>query len=126
VVIMVMWAIGVRRNTGWHRRLMFCAFAALTGPGVGRLVPSVLFIPYAWYVVAILPAVLFPAVGMLADKRRYGIVHPAWFWGVAIVLGLQVFADLIAYSPFGYAFTEWFLAGTPGADRAMEAFVPSP
>lgn len=126
VVIMVMWAIGVRRNTGWHRRLMFCAFAALTGPGVGRLVPSVLFIPYAWYVVAILPAVLFPAVGMLADKRRYGAVHPAWFWGVAIVLGLQVFADLIAYSPLGYAFTEWFLAGTPGADRAMEAFVPSP
>ena len=126
VVIMVMWAIGVRRNTGWHRRLMFCAFAALTGPGVGRLVPSVLFIPYAWYVVAILPAVLFPAVGMLADKRRYGTVHPAWFWGVAIVLGLQVIADLIAYSPLGYAFTEWFLAGTPGADRAMEAFVPSP
>jgi hypothetical protein len=30
----------------------------------------------------------------------------------------------IAYSPLGYQFTEWFLAGTPGAERQMEAFVP--
>lgn len=124
VLIMVSWAIAIRRNTGWHRRLMFCAFAALTGPGVGRLAPSLLFIPYAWYVTAILPAVLFPAVGMIADKRRYGQVHPAWFWGVGIVIALQVIADLIAYSPMGYQFTEWFLAGTSGAERPMEAFLP--
>ena len=32
------------------------------------------------------------------------------------VLGLQVVADLIAYSPLGYQFTEWFIAGTPGAE----------
>jgi hypothetical protein len=124
VVIMVSWAIAVRSNTGWHRRLMFCAFAALTGPGVGRLAPSVLFIPYAWYVVAILPAVLFPAIGMLADKRRYGRVHPAWFWGVGIVLAMQIVADLIAYSPLGYSLTEQLIAGTTGADRPMEAFFP--
>src|SRR5690606_9792404 len=124
VVIMVMWAIGVRRNTGWHRRLMFCAFAALTGPGVGRLLPAPLFIPYAWYVTAILPAVLFPAIGMLADKRRYGAVHPAWLWGIGTVLGLQIVADLFAYSDAGIAFTQAFLAGTPGAERSMEAFIP--
>jgi len=124
VVIMVGWALALRRNTSWHRRLMFCGFAALTGPGVGRLLPSPLFIPYAWYVVAILPAVLFPAVGMLADRRRYGAVHPAWFWGIGIVIGMQVLADLIAYSPFGDAFTFWFLSGTPGAERPMEAFFP--
>jgi len=118
------WAVTIRKNTGWHRRLMFCAFAMLTGPGVGRLLPAPFFIPYAWYATAILPAILFPAIGMLADKRRYGAVHPAWLWGIGIVLGLQVVADLIAYSDAGIAFTERFLAGTPGAERQMEAFFP--
>ena len=41
-----------------------------------------------------------------------------------IILGMQVLADLIAYSPMGYQFTEWFLAGTPGGERQMEAFFP--
>ena len=123
-VLMASWAVVVRRNTGWHRRLMFCAFAVLTGPGLGRLLPTPFFIPYSWYVVAILPAVLFPGIGMLADKRRYGRIHPAWFWGVGIVIAMQVVADLIAYSPIGYQFTEWFLSGTPGAERQMAAFFP--
>src|SRR5690606_10065512 len=114
-----------RRSYGWHRRRMFCAFAVLTGPGVGRLLPMPLLIPYAWYIGTVLLPLLFPAIGMLADKRRYGRVHPAWLWGVGLVLALQVIADLIGYSPWGIAFTEWFLAGTPGAERPMEAFVPS-
>jgi hypothetical protein len=121
---LVAWAVNVRRNTGWHRRLMFCGFAMLLGPGIGRLLPAPYLIPYAWYLTAILPAVLFPAIGMLADKRRYGAIHPAWFWGVGTVIGLQVVGDLFAYSPLGYQLTEWFLAGTPGAERPMEAFFP--
>jgi len=118
------WAIAIRKNTGWHRRLMFCAFAMLTGPGMGRLVPAPYLIPYAWYLTAILPAVLFPAIGALADKRRYGAVHPAWLCGIAIVLGIQVVADLLAYSEAGVAFTQGFVAGTPGAERPMDAFFP--
>jgi uncharacterized membrane protein YozB (DUF420 family) len=118
------WAVIMRKNTGWHRRLMFCAFAMLTGPGVGRLVPAIYLIPYAWYLTALLPAVLFPTIGMLADKRRYGAVHPAWLWGVGIMLGIQAVADLIGYSAWGVAFTEQFVAGTPGAERPMAAFFP--
>lgn len=121
---LVAWAITVRRNTGWHRRLMFCGFAMLLGPGIGRLLPTPLFMPYAWYAVAVLPTLLFMAVGILADRRRYGRAHPAWFWGLGTVLVLQLVADLIAYSPIGYRFTEWFLAGTPGGARAMDAFFP--
>ena len=123
-VIMAVWAIAIRKNTGWHRRLMFTAFAVLTGPGIGRLLPMPLLIPYAWYIGTVLLPLLFPAMGMLADKKRYGAVHPAWFWGIGIVLGLQVVADVIAYSPWGYQFTEWFLAGTPGGERQMQAFAP--
>jgi hypothetical protein len=114
-------AIVVRKNTGWHRRLMFWAFATLTGPGVGRLVPVSLFIPYGWYFAALLPPILFAAVGMLADKRRYGRVHPAWLWSTGLLLAVQLAADLFAYSPAGIRFTEWVLEGTPGAERSMEA-----
>ena len=117
-------AITVRRNTGWHRRLMFCAFAMLLGPGIGRLLPSPLLIPYAWYIEAVLPPVLFALVGVLADWRRYGRAHPAWLWGIGTVLGLQVVADLYAYNEAGIAFTQAFVAGTPGAERPMEAFFP--
>lgn len=42
------WAVTVRANTDWHRRLMFWAFAILTGPGLDRLLPMPFFIPYAW------------------------------------------------------------------------------
>jgi hypothetical protein len=124
VVALAATAVTVRRDTGWHRRLMFFAFAMLTGPGIGRLLPSPYLIPYAWYLEAVLPPILFAGVAMLADKRRHGRVHPAWFVGLAAILGMQILADLIAYSDWGVAFTEQFVAGTPGAERTMEAFFP--
>jgi len=43
----------------------------------------------------------------------------------AAMLGVQVVADLVAYSDWGIAFTRQVLAGTPGAERSMEAFFPS-
>lgn len=117
-------AVIARKNTSWHRRLMYCAFAMLIGPGIGRLLPAPLLIPYVWYLSAVLPPIVFMVFGMLADKRRYGAIHPAWFWGVGTVVGIQVAADLFAYSDAGIAFTRDFLAGTPGAERPMEAFAP--
>ncbi len=117
-------AVTVRRNTGWHRRLMYCSFAILTGPGIGRLTPNPLLEPYAWWIGAVGLPLIFPVIGMIADKRRYGRVHPAWFWGVGLVIGFQAVADLVAYSDWGVAFTRDFLAGTPGAERSMQAFLP--
>lgn len=124
VVGLAGWAVVVRRNTGWHRRLMFFAFAMLTGPGIGRLLPSPYLIPYAWYVEAVLPPLVFAGIGIVADARRYGRPHPAWFWGIGAVLGIQAIADLIAYSDWGIAFTQQVLAGTSGAERPMGAFFP--
>jgi len=117
-------AVTVRRNTGWHRRLMYCSFAILTGPGIGRLMPNPYLEPYAWWIGAVGTPLLFPIIGMIADKRRYGTIHPAWFVGISSVVVLQGIADLIAYSQWGIEFTQWFLAGTPGADRSMAAFLP--
>lgn len=120
---LAIWALRRQRYTGWHRRLMLCSMAILTGPGVGRLLPMPLLIPNAWLVTTFVTW-LFPVIGMIADKRREGRVHPAYWWGLGIYVAAFAFSMLLAYSPPGYAFTEWLIAGTPGAERPMEAFLP--
>lgn len=116
-------ALRVRRHTGWHRRLMLVAMSMLTGPGLGRLLPMPLLIPYAWTFIVTLSFV-FPVIGMIVDWQRDGRVHPAWWWGMWVNVGLFVASMVLAYSPLGIALTEWVIAGTPGAARPMHAFLP--
>jgi hypothetical protein len=116
-------ALRSRRNFGWHRRLMLCSMAVLTGPAFGRLLPLPLVIPYSW-IIASAPCLIFPVIGMLADKRANGAVHPAYWWGAGVYAAGLAAAFALAYTPFGYAVTEWVIAGTPGAERPMEAFLP--
>ena len=116
--------IVMRRNTQWHRRLMFCAMAMLTGPGFGRLLPMPLMIPWSWWIAAFAFPVLFPLSGMIADWRRSGRVHPAWWWGLGAMAAVILLGDLIAYSPFGVATTQALVEGAPGGDRPMHAYLP--
>jgi len=117
-------AIRLRQRSDWHRRLMYGAMAILTGPGLGRLMPNPLLIPWAWWVGAVGVTMIFPVIGMIADKRRSGRVHPAWLWAIGATLGGQVIADIIAYSPAGISITKSMVAGTPGAEREMRAHFP--
>lgn len=120
---LALWSLSRRRYIGWHRRLMLCAMAILTGPGLGRLLPLPLMIPNAW-VITVSLTFLWPIAGMIADMRRDGRVHPAYYWGTGIYLGVFLASMLLAFSPPGYAITEWVIEGTPGAERPMEAFLP--
>ncbi|MEZ5687630.1 MAG: hypothetical protein R3E21_02425 [Caenibius sp.] len=121
--VLAFFALKVRRYSGWHRRLMVVAMTILTGPGLGRLLPMPLLMPHAWRIMT-LAILIFPVAGMIADKRRHGAVHPAWFWGVGAIIVVQVVADLIAYTAWGEAVTHDLLAGYPGGMRPMEAFMP--
>lgn len=112
-----------RRHTGWHRRLMLCGFALLSNPGLGRLLPLPLLIPYAWHIM-VLVVLAFPIAGMIRDKAKLGHVHPAWWWGVGAIVASQIVADLVAMSGFGIGIVEQLVAGTPGGERPMEAFLP--
>lgn len=116
-------ALRRQRYNGWHRRLMLVAMAVLTGPGLGRLLPMPLMIPNAW-TISVAATFVFPLAAMIADKRRDGRVHPALWWGTGLYAGVFALSLAIAYSGPGYAFTQWVIAGTPGADRPMEAFLP--
>lgn len=120
---LAIWALRRQRYTGWHRRLMLVSMAILTGPGIGRLLPMPLMIPNAW-TISVAVTFVFPLIGMAADWRRDGRVHPAYLWGTGIYAGIFVLSMLIAYSPLGYAITEMVIEGTPGAERPMDAFLP--
>ena len=117
------WALRRQRHTGWHRRLMLCAMAILTGPGLGRILPLPLMIPNAWTSTTLVTMV-FPLIGMVADKRATGRVHPAYAWGLGIYAAVFVLSLLLAYSEPGMAITRAIIAGTPGELRPMEAFLP--
>ncbi|MDG5749208.1 hypothetical protein P8Q88_13585 [Qipengyuania sp. XHP0207] len=117
------WALARRRYTGWHRRLMLCAMAILTGPGLGRLLPLPLMIPNAW-TITVAATMVFPVIGMIADKRATGRVHSAYWWGLGIYVAVFLLSLALAYSPFGMGVAQQLIAGTPGAERPMEAFLP--
>jgi len=117
------WALRVQRHIGWHRRLMLCAMAILTGPGIGRLVPAPLLIPYAWFIITAATWV-FPIIGIIADKRNLGRIHPAYLWGLGLYVGAFALSTAFAYSQAGIALTEWIIAGSEGANRPIEPFFP--
>ncbi|WP_285713546.1 hypothetical protein [Erythrobacter oryzae] len=121
--ILTFWALRVRRHQGWHRRLMLVAMSILTGPGLGRILPAPLMIPYAWQI-SIAVTWLFPLIGMFADWRRDGRVHPAYARGFGLYIAVFAASMLIAHSALGIAITEWLVAGTPGAERPMAPFLP--
>jgi hypothetical protein len=82
-----------------------------------------LFIPNAWRIMMVV-TLIFPVVGMIADKRRHGKVHAAWWWGVGAIVATQIIADVIAYSSWGAAVTRAVVEGTAGSARPMAAFLP--
>jgi hypothetical protein len=106
--------IAQRRNTGWHRRLNYCAMALLLEPAFGRLLPSPLLLPYAFEATAAV-VLLYPAIGIVADLLRVGRVHPAWLWGIGGMLLTTAATEAITYSPVGDAIYRIVTAGSPGA-----------
>lgn len=119
-------AIVLRRRTDWHRRLHFCGMAILMGPAYGRLLPLPLLIPWA-YEATFAAVMIFPVIGVVADLRRSGRVHPAWGWGIGtIVLVTWLLVEFLSQSSIGVALYQAATAGSPGAAVAPLAFPPFP
>lgn len=122
---LILAGIAMRRNTGWHRRLNYCGMSLMIGPGFGRLLPMPFLIPWA-YQMTFLCVLCLPVIGMIADLRRDGRVHPAWWWGVGGIFATDLLIDAVAFTPIGLALYQAVTAGTPGAAIAPLAFPPFP
>jgi hypothetical protein len=118
-------AIAMRRQTLWHRRLMFCSMSILLGPAIGRIIPSPLLMPYTGEMISAL-ILLLPLAGMFHDKRARGRVHPAWLVGAGVIVAMQVTINAITFSPLGPAIYHLVTAGSPGAAQPPLAFPPPP
>ncbi len=105
-------AIRFRRQLEWHRPLQICAFAALLGPGFGRLLPSPLLTPYA-FEASVLAGLIFPAIAMLRERRQTGRIAPAWWWGVGSICAVLLVAVPLARSPIGDGIYASVVAGSP-------------
>jgi hypothetical protein len=119
------WAIAWRRRTDWHARLHLSAMALLLGPAFGRLLPLPLLTPVAFESAA-LACAIFPIAGMIADKRRRGAVHPAWWCGLGALVAMIGVIEGVAYSPLGDALYRGTVAGSPGEARPGLEYPPPP
>ncbi|MCF8472484.1 MAG: hypothetical protein K9G27_06795 [Sphingomonadaceae bacterium] len=116
-------AIRLRRHTDWHMRLHICAMTTIIGPAFGRLLPMPLLIPYAFEMAGIV-SLVFPVAGIVHDLRKYGHVHPAWYWGIAAVLSVIPVSHIVANSALGDAIYAAVTSGHPGADVPGMEFAP--
>lgn len=82
--LLVFAAIALRRRSDWHRRLMLCATIILTAPAVARLMPLWLGPFTLLAILGILVGLM--AVGLTHDRRRHGRFHPAYWWGMAVLV----------------------------------------
>lgn len=92
-------AILLRHHGAWHKRLMLCVTILLTWPAIARLPPLgelglPMIIP-ASTALLILLALIGPAFD-LATRRR---VHPAYLWGVGLIIAAQPLHGWLAASP---------------------------
>ncbi|MFN4023703.1 MAG: hypothetical protein ACK4MQ_02630 [Hyphomonas sp.] len=114
-----------RKQTDWHARLQVGSFVLLMGPGFGRLLPMPLLPPHA-FEIACLTALIFPVIGMLYDWRAHGRPHPAWFWGIGVLIGAVLLARVLGLSPVGAGLYDAVVAGTPLVGTSGLDYLPPP
>ena len=106
-------AIRLRRQAGWHKRLMLSGTVLATAPALSRLfgfLPLGSFTPLA--VIAAL--LLFIAAGIVFDLATCRRVHPAYWWGTGAVVLVELMIVPLGFSPPVVAFAN-HLAGYPRA-----------
>lgn len=106
----------------WHKRFMLVAtttllqaavarffFIAATGggpgmrPGLGPPAPIERGIPAGLIVASLIVA------AMVHDRRSHGRIHPAYWWGFGVTMGVQIFRPLLGYTEAWYRITDFLV-----------------
>lgn len=86
-LLLVGWAIAVRRSPDWHKRLAMLATIQLLWPAFFRLRHLLPAVPHPDVTFALVLAYTPILVAALRDRARFGRVHPVWaFAGSALVV----------------------------------------
>lgn len=107
---MVLWAIAVRRQTEWHRRLMLASLVIIMEPALGRLLPVPLLGQWTeWVIAAVQLATL--GIAMRHDLKFSGRIHPALWCGAAAVMATHLAIVFAARAPVVTAYAQALAAG---------------
>ena len=99
-------AIAMRRDMEWHRRLMLVATVVLLEPAFGRVIPlSVAMSPWGGWLEGVLQAGVL-GIAMLHDKRVRGAVHPALWWGIVVIFACKLVIALLSNAAPVIAYAE--------------------
>jgi hypothetical protein len=105
----------MRKETQWHRRLIFCGMAALVVTPFNRLAPDAVLAKS----MSLIPAIAllgFPLAGMAADWLRERRVHPAWWWGLCALILSGVTTETLGRAPIAGEMAALVTAGSLGAE----------
>jgi hypothetical protein len=108
-------AILMRKETQWHRRLIFCGMAALVVTPFNRLAPDAVLAKS----MSLIPAIAllgFPLAGMAADWLRERRVHPAWWWGLCALILSGVTTETLGRAQIAGEMAALVTAGSLGAE----------
>ncbi|KQN01361.1 hypothetical protein ASE82_15900 [Sphingomonas sp. Leaf230] len=102
--ILTAWAIALRKQAAWHKRLMLCGTILVMSPALGRILPMPLlgqFAPLAVFAVFAVFAsmAVFVIAGMIFDLRLRGKIHPAYYWGGGVLVVTNVLVGPLGFSP---------------------------
>ncbi|MBO9558799.1 MAG: hypothetical protein J7515_09460 [Caulobacter sp.] len=90
--------VALRRKPEWHKRLMLCATVSILGPGLGRLLPMPAM-GAAAPLVMVGCIFAFALAGPVADLIARRRVHPAYAWGVTVIVLSNVLVIPLAATP---------------------------
>lgn len=107
---MVVWAITLRRQVQWHRRVMLGAMFILLEPALGRLLPMPLLGAFGEWI-ALAFQLVFVAVLARHDRKVLGEIHSATKAIAAILIGSHVVFEALARVPAFAAYAQ-AVAGT--------------
>ena len=111
------------KRSEWHKRFMLLGtvallqaavarffFLAATGggpgarPGNGPPLPIAATMPAGFLVDLLIVAAI------VHDWRSYGRVHPAYWWGLGVMLSVQLMRPVVGYTEAWFRFTDFLLA----------------
>lgn len=104
------WAITLRRQVQWHRRVMLGAMFILLEPALGRLLPMPLLGMWGEWVTLLVQLI---CVGILArhDRKVLGEIHPATTSIAAILIASHILFETLAVLPPVVAFAQTVAGG---------------
>jgi hypothetical protein len=106
-------AIILRKQTQWHRRLMFCGMAALVVTPFNRLTPDAV-LEQSMSLIPAIAILAFPIAGIAADWLRDRRIHAAWWWGLSVLMLTGVATETLGRAPIAGEIVSLITAGAPG------------